>query len=125
MSRITIRSYNSDGPHYVNAEIVWNPSDPDFKPISVTRDVVDGGIASVTVIPSSDIDGYITVEIFPDDVPEADVFSLPINLVDPLRPLLVGAQLPSIYYSTPYAISALPDTPLGFRLAAGVQPTKG
>lgn len=119
MSRINIRSYDSDGPHYVIAEIVWDPTDPDFEPVSATMDVVDGGIASVTVIPSSDVDGYITVEIYPDDVPEPDVFSLPINLLDPLRSELISAELPSIHYSTSYTISALSDTQMGFKLAAG------
>jgi hypothetical protein len=123
MSRITIRSYHTNGPGYINAEIIWNPADPTVETVSVSRTLQPSGeIASLAVIPSAETDGYITVPIYPEDVPEVDVFSLPVNLADPLPDQLIGAQLPSLYYSTPYTISALPDTELGFRLSAGPQP---
>jgi hypothetical protein len=123
MSRITIRSYHTDGPGYINAEIVWNPSDSTVETVSVSKTLQPTGeIASLAVIPSAETDGYITVPIYPEDVSEVDVFSLPVNLVDPMPAQLIGAQLPSLYYSTPYTISALPDTELGFRLSAGSQP---
>jgi hypothetical protein len=120
MSRITIRNYSTNGRGYVSAEIVWNPADPTVETVRASQTLPTGEIASLAVIPSTAINGYITVPIYPDDVPEVDVFSLPINLAGPLPGQLPGAQLPSLYYSTPYTISALADTPLGFRLNAGL-----
>jgi hypothetical protein len=122
MSRITIRSFNADGPTYMNAEIVWDPADPSVETVRVNHTLPTGELASLAVIPSGAIDGYITVTIYPEDVPEVDVFSLPINLTGPIPAQLVGAELPSLYYSPFYWISALPDTELGFRVTAGPQP---
>lgn len=123
MSRITIRSYLSDGRGYLSAEITWNPDDPVVELVTEQKVLAPTGeIASLAVIPSASLHGYITVPIYPDDVPEPDVFSLPINLADPLPRELVGAKLPSLHYRTPYSIESLTDTEYGFRVIAGNPP---
>jgi len=123
MSRITIRKYETNGRGFLKAEIVWDPNDPTVEPVTVSKELPTGEIASLAVIPSAEQNGYIIVPIYPDDVPEVDVFALPINLAGPIPPQLLGARLPSIYFSTPYRIKALADTDLGFQVAAGVKPT--
>jgi hypothetical protein len=122
MSRISIRSYKTDGPTYIVAEIVWNPADPVVEPVRVDQNLPTGELASLAVIPSNAIDGYITVTIYPNDVPEVDVFSLPINLTGPIPERLLGAELPSLYFTSPFQVTALADTELGFRVSAGAPP---
>jgi len=122
MSRISIRNYQTDGPNYISADIVWDPADPAVEMIRVDQTLPTGELASLAVIPSKAVDGYITVTIYPNDVPEVDVFSLPVNLTGPMPARLLGAELPSLYFTTSYRITALADTELGFHLAAGAPP---
>ena len=119
MSRIVIRKLHTDGFSHFRAEIVWDPSDPTVEQVNRNFDVPNGGIASVTVTPNSSEPEYITVKIFPEDVPDMDVFSLALKLTDPLPASFDGARLPTLHFPEPYLLKALSDAPNGFSVSTG------
>jgi len=114
---MNIRKYETNGPGYIRAEIVWNSTDSYPASDVKTYNVPGGGVASLSV---KQEEYYISLSIVPEDIPFFDNIQLPIFPGQELPQKIIGASFPSSHYSLPYIILPLDDTKFGFAINVGL-----